>query len=100
MKRLLGIALALASIVFLNPATEAQAGELMRGTTVVAANAPVGQWTYDRYGRRVYNRRRARTVRRSRIVRFGRRVYRETYAVTYFANGRTDTRLISRVRIS
>ena len=98
MKRLLGIALALASIVFLNPASEAQAGELMNRTTVVSANA-AGQWTTDRYGRRVYNRRRARTVRRSRIVRLGRRVYRETYAVTYFANGRTNTRLISRVRI-
>lgn len=99
MKRLLGIALALASIVFLNPASEVQAGELIRGETVVSANA-AGQWTQDRYGRRVDNRRRARTVRRSRIVRFGRRVYREIYAVTYFANGRTDTRLISRVRIS
>jgi hypothetical protein len=98
MKRLLGIALALASIVFVIPANEAQAGELMNATTVVSASA-AGQWTTDRYGRRVYNRRRARTVRRSRIVRFGRRVYRETYAVTYFANGRTNTRLISRVRI-
>ena len=99
MKRLLGIALALASIVFVSPASEAQAAELIRGTTDVSANA-AGQWTNDRYRRRGYNRRRARTVRRSRIVRFGRRVYRETYAVTYFANGRTNTRLISRVRIS
>jgi hypothetical protein len=38
-------------------------------------------------------------VRRTRVVRYGRRVYRETYAVRYYANGRTDTRLISRTRI-
>jgi hypothetical protein len=34
------------------------------------------------------------------VVRLGRRVFRETYQITYLPNGRTDTRLISRVRIA
>ncbi|HUS11229.1 MAG TPA: hypothetical protein VMZ30_12255 [Pyrinomonadaceae bacterium] len=41
-----------------------------------------------------------RTVRTTRIVRGGYRTYRETYLVRYFPNGRTDTTLISRQRIS
>jgi hypothetical protein len=43
--------------------------------------------------------RRARTVTQARLVRVGRRVYRETYQITYFPNGRTQTRLVSRVRV-
>jgi hypothetical protein len=38
-------------------------------------------------------------VTRSRVVRYGRRVFRETYVTRYYGNGRTDTRLISRTRI-
>ena len=98
MKRLLGLALAFASIGVVGFPSEANAKESSPNTVAVAANASP-QWYRDRYGRRVYNRR--RTVTRSRVVRVGRRLYRETYAVTYRPNGRViDTRLISRVRIS
>src|SRR5262245_23580580 len=104
MKRLLGIALTLASIGFVAPSSPVNATELSRGGNTVATNANASQqwgWQRDRYGRRIYNnRRRSRVVTRSRIVRQGRRVYRETYAVRFFPNGRTDTRLISRVRIA
>lgn len=98
MKRLLGLALAFASIGVVGIASEAKANELSANSIAVAANANA-QWQRDRYGRRIYNRR--RTVRRTRVVRLGRRLYRETYLVRYLPNGRVvDTRLISRVRIA
>ena len=94
MKRVLGIALAILSMGFVVPAAEA--AELShQNSTVAASSAP--QWQRDRYGRRYNNRR--RSVTRSRLVRYGRRLYRETYVVTYWPNGRTDTRLISRTRV-
>ena len=100
MKRILGIVLALASLGFTGFTSEASATELSRSNVTLAANASP-QWQIDRYGRRVYNRRRVRTVTRSRVVRVGRRVYRETYVVRYLPNGRlVDTRVISRVRIA
>lgn len=40
-----------------------------------------------------------RTVVRTRTVRRGRALYRETYRTNYFRNGRVVTRLIRRVRI-
>ena len=99
MKRILGIALALASLGFTGFTSEASATELSSNVTLAASASP--QWQIDRYGRRVYNRRRVRTVTRSRVVRVGRRVYRETYVVRYLPNGRlVDTRVISRVRIA
>ena len=95
-KRILGIALGLASMGFVVSA-EAKAAEVShQNSTVAASSAP--QWQRDRNGRR-YDRRR-RTVTRSRYVRYGRRLYRETYLVTYWPNGRTDTRIISRTRVS
>ena len=99
MKKLLGITLALASLGITGVASEKKAAELSNTSLTMQASA-APQWQRDRWGRRVYNNRRARTVRQTRVVRFGRRLYRETYLVTYRANGRTDTRLISRVRIS
>jgi hypothetical protein len=99
MKKFLGLVLALASIGFVGLGSEAQASEKTHATTVLSASA-APQWTYDRYGRRGYNRRRVRTTTRSRIVRYGRRVYRETYLVRYLSTGRIlDTRIINRVRI-
>jgi hypothetical protein len=96
MKKVLGITFALLTLGFAVPA-EAKTSEISHETVTVNASA-APQWQRDRYGRR-YDRRRSRTVRRTRVVRYGRRVYREIYAVTYYANGRTDTRLISRTRI-
>jgi len=71
--------------------------EARNGT--VANAAPQWQWGRDRYNRR-YDRRYNRRQRTfSRVVRYGRRLYRETYLVTYWPNGRYDTRLINRSRI-
>ncbi len=95
MKKVLGIALTLLSLGFVVPAA-AETVEASHVNTTVAANA-APQWQRDRYGRR-YNRR--RSVTRTRLVRYGRRLYRETYVVTYWPNGRSDTRLISRTRVS
>jgi len=95
MKKILGITFALLTLGFTVPA-EAKASENSHENATVSASVSP-QWQRYRDGR--YDRRRARTVTRSRIVRYGRRVYRETYAVTYFSNGRTDTRLLSRTRI-
>ena len=98
MKKLLGLALAVASIGTVGLASEAKANEAANNSVTVATYANA-QWQRDRHGRRIYNRR--RTVRRTRVVRVGRRLYRETYLVSYLPNGRVlDTRLISRVRIS
>ena len=98
-KRLLGIALAIVSMGFVVSA-EAKSTDVSNVNSTVVANA-APQWQRDRYGRR-YDRRyenRRRTVTRSRYVRYGRRLYRETYLVTYWPNGRTNTRLISRQRV-
>ena len=55
----------------------------------------------DRYQRndRNWRNNRVRTVVRTRIVRQGRRVFRETIQVRYLPNGRVTTRIINRVRI-
>lgn len=96
MRRLLGLVLAVASMGVVGLRSEAKAVESSTISVVAASSA---QWQRDRYGRRIYNRR--RTVTRTRVVRLGRRLYRETYVVRYLPNGRVvDTRLISRVRIS
>ena len=99
MKRVLGIALALISMGFV-VSVEAKTADASHANSTVAAT-PAPQWQRDRYDRydRRYNRRQ-RSVRQSRVVRYGRRLYRETYLVTYWPNGRTNTRLISRTRIS
>lgn len=104
MKKALGMVMALVSMGFV-VAAEAKAADVSQQNTVTANATPEPQWQQDRYGRRYdrrYDRRygRSRTVTRSRVVRYGRRVYRETYAITYLPSGRTNTRLISRYRIS
>jgi hypothetical protein len=98
MKRVLGITLALISLGFVGLA-DAKASDISHQNSTVAVSSAL-QWQRDRYGRR-YDRRynRSRSVTRSRVLRYGRRLYRETYLVTYWPNGRTDTRLISRYRI-
>lgn len=98
MKKVLGITLTLLSLGFVVPAVEAAEASNQNSTVTVAANA-VPQWQRDRYGRRHERYNRRRSVTRSRLVRYGRRLYRETYVVTYWPNGRTDTRLISRTRV-
>ena len=100
-KGILGVALAIVSMGFVASA-EAKTSDVSQLNNTIAANA-APQWG-DRYGRRDdrrYDRRynRRRTVQRSRYVRYGRRLYRETYLVTYWPNGRTNTRLVSRQRV-
>jgi hypothetical protein len=101
-KRVLTIALALTSMGFVVSAEAKTADVSQQNSTLTANSSP--QWQHDRYGDRYgrrYDRRynRRRTVTQSRYVRYGRRLYRETYLVTYWPNGRTDTRLISRQRV-
>jgi len=98
MKRILGIAFALLTLGFVIPAEAKITTNLNENATVTAANA-APQWQRNRGDRRWRNRN-TRAVTRSRIVRVGRRVYRERYIVRYLPNGRVDTRLISRTRIS
>ena len=98
MKRVLGMVLALSTLGVV-PAAAKAADVSHENSTVTASSAP--QWQRDRNGRR-YDRRwenRRRSVTRQRLVRYGRRLYRETYVVTYWPNGRTDSRLISRTRV-
>ena len=94
MKKILGLVLAFATVGVVGLASEAKANEVsLNNVTIAASAAP--QWER---GRRYNNRR--RSVRRTRVVRVGRRLYRETYVVRYLPNGRVHTQLISRVRIS
>jgi hypothetical protein len=94
MKRVLGLILALSSMGFVVSADAKTTNTSNENSTIAASSAP--QWQRYRNYRR-YDRR--RSVTRSRYVRYGRRLYRETYLVTYWPNGRTDTRLISRQRV-
>ena len=98
MKRVLGIVFALLTLGFVVPAEAKTTGNSNEIATIAANSTP--QWQHYRRIDRYNNRRRTRAVTRSRIVRYGRRVYRETYVVRYYPNGRVDTRLISRTRIS
>ena len=97
MKKILGIALAIATLG-IGVSAEAKASDVSQQNSTVAAS-PAPQWQRDRYGRRYERNNRRRSVTRSRLVRYGRRLYRETYLVTYWPNGRTNTRLISRTRV-
>lgn len=102
MKKLAAVALSIATLG-ISVSAEAKATDVSQQNSTVAASS-VPQWQRDRYGRRNdrrYDRRynRQRSVTRSRLVRYGRRLYRETYLVTYWPNGRTNTRLVSRTRV-
>jgi len=97
MKKLLALSLTVASLGFFAPAAEAKTAEASGTPAVtIAASTVAPQWQNQR--RRRQNRR-VRVVTQARLVRVGRRVFRETYQVTYLPNGRTQTRLISRVRV-
>lgn len=100
MKKLLGLTLSLATLGFIASPSAANAAPAAGApAATVAAGTVAPQWR-DRRNQR--NRRwnsRVRVVNQTRLVRVGRRVYRETYQVRYLPNGRTQTRLISRVRV-
>ena len=96
MKKFLAIALTLASVGFAASTAEAKAAHESNSVGVAPASkaAPAAAQIW-----RNRNRGRYRVVTRSHLVRVGRRVYRETYQIRYLPNGRTQTRLISRVRV-
>lgn len=54
----------------------------------------------DRNWQNNKNTRRVRIETQTRIVRQGRNVFRETIQIKYLPNGRTQTKVIKRVRIS
>ena len=107
MKRLLAFALALASFGFVAAPAEAKAaGAAASAGVISSANAPEPQWqnnrgrrNRNRWGRRWSHRGGVRVITETRLVRFGRRLYRETYQVRFLPNGRTQTTLMSRVRV-
>jgi len=99
------LALAVATCGFIAGPAEAKTV----GSSVAAAGtsyAAEPQWRDRDRDRRRQNRRyerrnnnRVRVTTQTRLVRRGRAVYRETYQIRYLPNGRTQTRLISRVRV-
>jgi hypothetical protein len=98
MKKLLAIALTLASFGVMG--FNEQASAATRSATLETASASAApQWQNRNQRNRSY-RSRVRTYQTSRVVRYGRRAYRETYLVRALPNGRTQTTLISRVRIA
>lgn len=94
MKKLLTTGILMASAIIFAPSIEAKSAE--NTNTTLAANAAAPQ-VYRQ--RQRINRRGVRIVNRTRIVRRGFRTYRETIQIRYLPNGRTQTRVISRVRI-
>lgn len=92
MKKLLTLTLLLGAMIFALPGTEAKA----------ATNAaPQDRWERNNRNdqNRRWNQRNVRIVNRTRIVRIGRQRFRETIQIRYLPNGRTQTRIINRVRI-
>lgn len=91
MKKLLVFSLMLGTMVFVVPSVQAKSA-----ATAVTADPQINV----RVGQNRRNRRVRRVVTTTRITRVGRYRYRETIRTTYFANGRTRTQVISRVRIA
>lgn len=92
MKKFLALSLLLGSMVF------AAASSAEAGTTSENAKNAIELNAAQRYGRWQRNRG-VRVVNRTRIVRVGGRVYRETIQTRFWGNGRSQTRVISRVRV-
>jgi hypothetical protein len=97
MGKLLALTLSLATVGFAASPADAKTAGAANSAAAAAPQGNVMTVQGGRYNRRV--NRRARTVTQSRLVRNGRRVFRETYRITYLPNGGTRTRLISRVRV-
>lgn len=97
LKKFLALSMILGSMTFAVISAEAKTATATAAGTVELNAAP--QWQRNRNRRnRSYNSR-VRVVNTTRIVRVGRRVYRETIQTRYLPNGRTQTRVISRVRV-
>lgn len=97
MKRVLALALTLASVGVTASAAESKANVSGGAAVSSAVAAPAAvQW---RRNRGAWGRNRVRVTTQTRLVRVGRRVYRETYEIRYLPNGGAQTRLVSRVRV-
>lgn len=100
MKKLIISTLMLVTAVIVVPsAVEAKEA----ATSVTTATAPqiyTQRRTRRGYNNRRWNNRRSRTVTTTRIRWVGPYRYRETIRTTYFANGRTRTDVIRRVRLN
>jgi hypothetical protein len=89
MKKILTLSLMFAGLVFVVPQSEAKAA-----TAGISADPQVRIAIGER--NRWRNR---RVVTRTRTVRRGFRMYRETIRMVYLPNGRVRTTVINRVRI-
>jgi len=105
-KKILQLALCMASIGFAGSYAQASSALPTVATNTVSINAASPQWRDWRRNDRAWdwqrNRRyndRFRTEMRTQVVRRGWGVYRETYQIRYLPNGRTQTYLVNRVRI-
>lgn len=94
MKKFLTLTLLLGSIALVAPSAEAKAVESASRSVEINAT-PQDRWRNDRR----WNRNRVRIETRTRTVRIGRQRFRETIQIRYLPNGRTQTRVISRIRI-
>jgi hypothetical protein len=91
LKKFLALSMVLGSMAFAASSAEAKTSNENVAASAVSNIAP--QWQGNRRG----NQRVVRTY--VRTVRSGRALYRETYRVVTNRNGRTTTRLVSRVRV-
>jgi hypothetical protein len=96
LKKFLALSMILGSMTFAVISAEAKTATENLSSAVELNAAP--QWQRNRNRNRRMNNR-VRVVNTTRIVRVGRRVFRETIQTRYMANGRTTTRVISRVRV-
>lgn len=94
--KLVILSLVLGTLTAVVPAAEAKTSAPLNNAASAAIVAPQIR---VRIGRQRRHNRRMRTVTTTRITRVGRMRYRETIRTTYWPNGRTTSRVISRVRI-
>lgn len=90
MKKFLALAILTVSSMAFVPSIEAKTGGLTAAEPQI--NVRIGR------GNRRFQRR-ERVTTTTRTVRRGRNLVRETYRTTYFANGRVNSQLVSRVVI-
>jgi hypothetical protein len=94
-KKFLALTMILGSMTFAVVSAEAKTTAEKLSAAIELNAAP--QW--QRNQNRRWRNNRVRVVNTTRIVRVGRRIYRETIQTRYLPNGRTQTRVISRVRV-
>lgn len=93
MKKFLALSLILGAAAIFAP-TATKAAET-NSATINFSESPQNRY----YQNQRWNRRGARVVNRTRIVRRGYATYREVWQTRYQPNGRVVTRLLSRTRI-